>query len=315
MKTRHAVVLVAFMSCAVLVAPRLHATTINPLTTPAIRFVEQNWHFLPLLTSTGVDGVLAWRDAASLNGGNLGVLWFQKLSNGTWQAVAFPSNSLGIAVLTIRAIPGRENAFTAEPDLMLKMLGACGSEDPIKVVQGLLENDPLQPLLVNNPDSPSIIEALALLGWQVAPDLSPLMSGNGRICNSVPLMPIDDFMNAVVASATEHHFGEALDPQDCPDGRPVFCEGCKTTYSDLTGTGQWTRYTVPAMGCRICIWMRSATATATLSGSTVLLCIPCVGTSTVTGCEIHSTIIFDGEACPPAPTEPGLFSPGPCTPV
>lgn len=279
---------------------------IDATVTKAVRYYELGWRFVPLLSATRVEGVLAWRPLESLVGSNLGVLWFQRQSNGTWQAIAWPANSLGLAVLTIRAIPGREQAFEAEADLLLHMHRVCAGEDPVQVIKGLLEDDPLQPVLVNNPDAPSIIEALALLGWQVAPDLSPLMSGTPRICHGAPIAPIDDFMNMIVAGATMSHYGESFDPDDCPEDRPWPCEGCTGAYTGTTGTGPWT-LTVKAVGnYKRCIWTRPATSNLSYTGRTMVLCNACPATTSVTGCEFWDERVPPNEPCPPAP-ESGTF--------
>lgn len=286
--------------------------TIDPVTTRSVRHTELDWHFVPHLGASQVKGYLAWREPQSLNGSNLGVLYLKRASNGTWQSVAWAGNNIGLAVLSIRATPGNEEAFSAEPDLMYRMHRACLGEDPVELIKGLLADDPFQPLIQSNPEAPSVIEALALLGWQVAPDLSPLMTGAPRMCNSVPLVPIDDFMNHLHSSTTHQMYGEVLDPDDCPQGRPWFCAGCTGTYGPTTGAGPWTLTIVAFGSYKRCIWTRSATMTYSETGQRMIGCGACAGPTTIQGCEIYEVRVPAGDSCPSAPNSGDQFIDADC---
>jgi hypothetical protein len=159
------------------------------------RYIEGDWTFVADMQGHRARSVLAWHPVGTLTGSNLGVLWFVHQADETWKAWSWTSPSVGDAVCSIRALSGYADAFTDQPDLNEKALSCAPATPPVALEKGLLETDPMQPVLASLADPTALVQALASTGWQAAPGLSELMAETRAACLSV--LPITDILDGV----------------------------------------------------------------------------------------------------------------------
>lgn len=245
--------------------------------------------------------MLAWRAPGTLTGNNLGVLWFIKNQNGTWSSWSWPAPEVGPAVCSIRAIQGNADSFADQPDLNLAAINCAGSVAPVPVEKGLLQSDPLLPVIGSATDPGALVQALTNAGWQAAPDLSEMMASSRIICQNV--VEIDDILDGVQYRTLEKM--DQITPADLVPCRFSFseCTGCEYTYTGVTATGPWVITSGNCInGTRRCEYKRNATATQNTTGIRTIICIRCgANGSTVTGHEYATSLVPCTQTCPATP--------------
>lgn len=305
MKLAHVIASLTTSVLVSLLAPSASGQAPAAVRTP--RYIEGDWRFVADWDGQAVRSVLVWHPPSSLVGNNLGVVWFVKNTDRTWSGWTWPAPDVGVAVCSIRSMPGFSNAFANQPDLNEKALVCQAATPPDAMEKGLLATDPLQPVLSSVLDPAALVQTLTNAGWQAAPLLGELMAETRAVC--INIHPIDDILNAV-EYRTLTDIGEVI-PADLVRCRAGWwpCEGCEYTYTGVTPTGPWVLDSSHCInGTRRCVYSRPATAATRTTSRESLICFSCRANGTpVTGHLTGSAQVPCTDQCPPLPSGEGEF--------
>jgi len=279
-----------------------------PMQTP--RYLEGEWRFVADMQNHRARSMLCWRPSLTLTGNNLGVMWFVRMPDKSWKGWSWASPSVGDAVCSIRGLPGYADAFFDQTDLNEKALSCVAATPPIALKNGLLETDPMQPMLATMIDPTALVQALSFAGWQAAPELSTLMSESRAIC--INIRPIDDLLNAVEYRTLNDL--QEVTPADLIRCRSGWwpCEGCDYSYTNATGTSPWVLVSSLCIAEVLrCHYSRDATAVSNAGGTESLLCFSCTANGTVVNGKMTNSEVVTpcSLGCPAVPTGAGTFVP------
>jgi hypothetical protein len=154
------------------------------------------WDFTPIIQNGVIKGIFGQITSDIAVEGNLETVWFEQDESGDWIASSWygsgtAPNALGwirghFADLEIFAINPSLDAQAPEPVIDEETLLVLDGDwlAPTAIDGGLLADDPLQLWMGDGPRTPEMFAMLALNGWPVAPELSPLCSHHGGDCEA-----------------------------------------------------------------------------------------------------------------------------------
>jgi hypothetical protein len=115
-------------------------------------------------TEVEVTDMLAVKNPSTLNGDNLAAVWYESGPDG-WAAQSWYASDPWTGVKSLKITLG----IGDEQDAIWEMtLGAQPSGDPIQAAPltsaGVIENDPLQPMIEASADPEAVVQTLITLG-------------------------------------------------------------------------------------------------------------------------------------------------------
>lgn len=133
------------------------------------RLIVGDWTFVPIYSlnesfSVVVNGLFVYADEASRTGENLSAVWYSR-SAGEWSASSWQTTDLEEAIKSITIAANIQNGlweyffngpFTGTP------------ESPKPFSSGVLEGDPVDPVVSGQPDPQPILEFLVSVGYAAA---------------------------------------------------------------------------------------------------------------------------------------------------
>ena len=141
------------------------------------------WTFAPAISQGNLVGLLAWPEEVETIGDNITVMWFQNVS-GEWQSWGWEGDSLGKAVLYLRA-QLEETVFSKDSTLKSMLCPAeVEAASPRQISRGLFVDDPFQAILDVIEDRAAFLDLLGEAGWPTVRSLSSY-AVEGVLCNDV----------------------------------------------------------------------------------------------------------------------------------
>lgn len=204
-----------------------------------------------------------------------------------------------------------DTAFTRDLELNDAALiaGPESAEAPKPMSNGLLFDDPLQPVVQQSSDPGTVLDMLEVVGWQVAPSMSQMQVDNTIDCNGEPIDPVIYLMRDLTNRVEDAYFAASTVVEPCPQWPCT----CTTTFGAITPTppGTWAITTVIVGERKRCSYSRPASRSWTKTGQTWFLCANCADNGTQDGFECGSVDVEIGTPCPPAP-DSYTFTQGDC---
>jgi hypothetical protein len=284
----------------------------------AVKFDSVDWTFIPATTTSGeILGFLSWTDSEVV-GQNISLLWYEyDLNTGDFLTFAWKHADIGAAAIWLRMNYSEEYMFAQNSDLpdFIAVADALNIVDPKLFTGGLFDDDPLVPVITASQDPQPVIDALASIGYAVAPTISGMSvatGGNGLLQIGITPIPIDEACVAAAGSLEamllNDLYGRAVSfltiGEDLPDDRSCgFCSCVTTTTYTIPAPGTWASGTYGTPGGRqTCRYTRPATKVETISGKKFWGCSPCTGGPYSTPGVQHSEVLLvPGSTCPTSP--------------
>jgi hypothetical protein len=270
-----------------------------------VTYQINNWTLAPAITGQAVKGFLAYADAGSIAGANISVVWYQREADGSWTTWAWPGYDLCDAALYVRARYSDNLIFEQEPVLSDAAWATPSGHAPKQVVNGLFFDDPVQSLVEGSPEPEALVSTLVNIGWEAAPDLSPLAVTNPVFCD--PTQPAKDAVAALMDAEVYHTemrlFGTSLIELLC-GAAP--CTGCATVYGGKQpragSTWRFRRRVVLSDGSAVCYYDRDAVVNWHEEGVSYIFCNQCNGSGQITTTMHAETYSGAGDSgCHPPP--------------
>ena len=174
----------------------------------AVRFSASGWLFAPAVVNGSINGFLAWTDAVPTVGQNITVAWHQRQADGSWTTSAWKTGDVGAAADFIRTLQQDASVFSADPVVSTLADAARGTGTaPSAVIKGLFFDDPFQSIVESSPNPVAVVEVLAALSWQVAPELSAMAVAINTNCANEETEKVAWLLNDLAANAELRLFG------------------------------------------------------------------------------------------------------------
>jgi len=170
------------------------------------------WTLAPAATTGAVEGFLLWANDDAITGDNPSVLWYQRETDGSWQAWGWRSGNFCDAVAFARESLAYEDLFLENVQVADK-LSECETTTrrPTPMIEGLFVDDPLAFLLDGSMESALFVEDIARSGGAAAPLISGMsalnsggpvhMPGDCLTDDLVVQLSIDLLLNSVARSS------------------------------------------------------------------------------------------------------------------
>jgi len=269
-----------------------------------VTYRVNNWTLAPAITGQAVKGFLAYADPTSVTGSNITVVWYQREADGSWTTWAWTGYDLCGATLYLRGLLSDRLVFEDEPVLSAAAWDGCAAHLPKQVVNGLFFDDPAQPLVQGSPEPEALVSALVDVGWEAAPDLSPLAVAAPVVCTEgqAPKDAVKALMDVETYWTEIALFGASTVDLLC-NSAP--CNGCQTIYGARTPASgsSWvlhSRIVLPD-GRTMCCYDRDAVQNWHEVGLSYIFCNACNATGTI-HCTLHAQTFSgagDGDCHPP----------------
>jgi hypothetical protein len=271
-----------------------------------VTYKLNSWTVAPAITNSTVKGFLAYADETSIVGSNISVVWYQREDDGSWTTWAWSTYDLTDATIYVRALYNDDLIFEDEPVLSVAAwnLPAAGSQ-PKQVVNGLFFDDPVQPLVEGSSEPQTLVSTLVDIGWEAAPDLSPLAVAEPEVCDpsQPPKDPVKALMDEYVYKTEVRLFGSSSEVLECV---PLGCAGCEHIERSKTPApgSVWTFHhsVVLPDGTIVCYYDRPARIYWHEEGLSRWLCHVCNDSGyTDTMMHTKTTTPPGGSGCTPPP--------------
>ncbi len=282
------------------------------------------WSFTPIVTQTGsattVHSFLALKDPGSVVGANITAVWYVRdpLNPAVWNPKSWQTQDQWQIIQQIKvalAIP--DSSDDRWLTIVLPPQTSTATTEPASnFAFGVLESDPLAPIVVQSQDPQPLVQYLSDIGYPAANMQSSTSSSgctqtttlNGMATGVEASLAADQssavsssVMHAYWAATCAQQLGTPPPPPTCPPSKTYGAAGAWgawTGVSDYASCGS----SVPCTGGVICSYcrtsrrIRSRVVTITAANCAVTTCTQ---TQTQTGEEKHVC------ACQPAPCPAG----------
>ena len=291
---------------AVLLFLRLGLAQAQQNPPPAFTTFQLNsWTLSPAIHGQQVKGFLAVLDSGSAVGSNISVVWYQREADESWSTWGWPSYDVTDAVRYVRGMFNDNEIFEQDPILSEAAWGTATGDVPKQVINGLFWDDPVQPLVQAVPDPQELLSTLVEVGWEAAPDLSPLAVSSPLVCeeNQVPQDPVKALMDDLGNKAELTLFGSSTFNLLC---EYIPCSGCQKIYDGKTPApgSVWVFHSriLQANNAYLCFYDRSARQYWRETGVSYLFCNQCNSTGYITTTMHAQTLsaVGDSDCHPPA---------------
>jgi hypothetical protein len=272
-----------------------------------VTYQINNWTVAPAITGQAIKGFLAYTLPTSVTGANISLAWYQREADGSWTTWAWGTHDLCEAVLWVRAHLSDDSVFEYEPTLSgAASQAGCQARNPKPVVNGLFFDDPVQSLVENSSEPELLVTTLVDIGWEAAPDLSPLAVTNPVVCdpNAPPKDAVAALMDAETYWTELTLFGSSTASLLCSGT----CPGCQRIYSGKqpAAGSSWTLRSRIGLsdGTTMCSYDRAAIQTWHESGrpESYPMCYVCNGSGQINTTMHATTYSGAGDAdCHPPP--------------
>jgi hypothetical protein len=263
-----------------------------------------SWTVAPAITGQNVKGFLAYADDGVAVGSNITVIWYQLEGDGSWTTWAWPAYDLADATLYVRAILSDDSIFEEEPILSVQAWNTPSGHTPKEVINGLFFDDPIQPLVEGSATPEDLVTTLVDIGWQAAPDLSPLAVADPVVCEpgDPPKDPVKALMDVLAFKTEMRLFGASSFDLLCQSAN---CAGCERAYEGKTPVAGSTwvfhsRFLRPDNRW-ICYYDRDAVQKWRDEGETYIFCNQCTATGSIST-QMHTetmSAVGDPDCHPP----------------